>query len=323
MNSSTQDTGSAQAPAVSVIINCYNEAKHLPETLDSVFAQTFQDWEIIFWDNASTDGSSEIASSYGDRVRRFRSDTMVPLGRARKLAYDQSCGKYVAILDADDIWLPQKLERQVQLFESEPGLGMTYCDATYFDDDGDRLRLFALTRPHRGHVFGQLIAKNFIFSSSMMFSREALHYLGRAFDDRFSRAQDYDLSLRMAYHYPVDYIDAPLLRWRMSEPEDKPWKKSLVSRAEEVQSSLEALLDSYPDIRNNYQTELRSFYKNLDYGLGVVAWRNENRHEARSYLYRHLSDKKFALVYLCTFLMSCDRFYAFRVALRALTNGRL
>ena len=323
MNSSTLDTVPGQVPAVSVIVNCFNEAKHLPETLDSVFAQTFHDWEVIFWDNASTDGSSEIASSYGDRVHCFRSEAMVPLGRARKLAYEQSRGKYVAILDADDIWLPQKLERQVELFESDPQLGMTYCDAIYFDDGGDRHRLFALTRPHRGEVFGPLLAKNFIFSSTMMFSREALDHLGCAFDDKFTRAQDYDLSLRMAYHYHVDYVDAPLLKWRMSLLEDKPWKKSLVSRAAEVQESLEGLLENFPDIKNKYQAELKSFYKNLEYSFGVNAWQVGERSKARAHLSRYLTDKKFAFVYLCTFLFSSNMFYFFRTTLRDMTKGRL
>jgi glycosyltransferase involved in cell wall biosynthesis len=323
MNSSTLDTGSDQAPAVSVIVNCYNEAKHLPETLDSVFAQTFQDWEIIFWDNASTDSSSEIASSYGNRVRCFRGDTMVPLGRARKLAYEQCRGKYVAILDADDIWLPRKLERQVELFASDSRVGMTYCGVIYFDDSGERQRLFALTQPHRGKVFGQLLTKNFIFSSAMMFSREALDDLGCAFDDKFTRAQDYDLSLRVAYQYRVDYVDEPLLKWRMSLPEDKPWKKTLVSRAAEVQESLEGLLETFPEIKHNYRAELKSFYRNLEYSFGVSAWQAGDRSKARAHLSRHLIDRKFAFVYLCTFLLSFNMFYFFRIAVRDMTKGRL
>ena len=189
-------------PEVSVIINCFNEAGYLREALDSVFSQALTDWEIVFWDNASTDGSGDIAASYGDRVRCFRSDTMIPLGRARKLAYDETRGKYIAILDADDLWLPQKLESQAALFQADARLGMTYTDAICFDDRGDRHRLFKRAVPYRGNVFGQLITANFICSSTMMFRREALDQLGCAFDDRFYRAQDYDLTLRVAYQFP-------------------------------------------------------------------------------------------------------------------------
>ena len=165
-----------KTPEVSIIINCLNEAEYVAETLDSVFAQTFQDWEVIFWDNASSDGSGDIAASYGDKVRCFRSENTLPLGKARKAAYEQTRGKFIAILDADDLFMPQKLERQLELFQAEPEIGMTYCDSISFDGGGDRYRLFKLTTPQRGRVFGELLSKNFMFSSSMMFRREALEH---------------------------------------------------------------------------------------------------------------------------------------------------
>ena len=290
-------------PEVSIIVNCFNESSYLPETLDSVLKQTFSDWEVVFWDNASNDGSTEIAQSYGEKVRCFRSDTMVPLGRARKLAYDQTRGNYVAILDADDVWLPEKLERQLQLFQSNPDLGMAYCDATYFDEGGDRYRLFKLTRPYRGYSFGSLLAKNFIFSSTMMFRKSALEALDCAFDDKFSRVQDYDLTLRVAYHYPIDYVDEPLTKWRINDVSDKPWKKNLVPRVVEVQDCLETLLNRYPSIRTQYETELKVLFQAVDYNFGIVAWENGDTAEARKYLFRHWRDKKSAFVYLCTYLM--------------------
>ena len=309
-------------PEVSVIINCYNEAEFLRETLDSVFGQTFQDWEIVFWDNGSSDGSGEIAASYGERVRCFRSDPTVPLGRARKLAYEETRGDYVAILDADDIWRPQKLERQLELFRSDPQVGMTYCDATYFDDSGDRYRLFRRTTPHRGQVFGKLLAKNFIFSSTMMFRRDALTKLGHAFNDRFIRAQDYDLSLRVAYNFPIDYVDEPLLRWRINGTADKPYKTSLVPREAEIQSALEGLVESYPEIKLNYGAELRSLQKDIDYAFGVNAWQGRNLSQARSYFARHLSDKKFVFVYFCTLLVPLDLFVKVKNFYRNVTGKR-
>jgi glycosyltransferase involved in cell wall biosynthesis len=246
---------------------------------------------------------------------------MVPLGRARKLAFEQTRGDFFAILDADDVWLPQKLERQMELFDADADVGMTYCDALYFDDGGDRNRLFKLTVPHRGRVFGRLLSRNFIFSSTMMFRRAALDTVGGAFDDRFARAQDYDLTLRFAYHYPIDFVDEPLLKWRINGPADKPWKKSLVAREEEVKSSVETLIDAYPDIKTRYGVELGSLYKNIDYAFGVNAWRDGKRAEARRYLSRHLRSKKFAFVYFCTFLISFDFFYKVRVAYRDLTSS--
>ncbi|MDI6758016.1 MAG: glycosyltransferase family 2 protein, partial [Endomicrobiia bacterium] len=106
------------SPRVSVMMNCHNSARYLKEAIDSVYSQTFGDFEIIFWDNASTDSSAEIAKSYTDgRLRYFRSDEKTTLGKARNLALKKSEGEYVTFLDCDDIWLPEKLEKQVAAFE--------------------------------------------------------------------------------------------------------------------------------------------------------------------------------------------------------------
>ena len=101
------------SPAVSVIMNCLNAEPYLREAIDSVVAQTYPDWEIIFWDNASRDASGAIAKSYGERVRYFRGETTVPLGEARNLAIAEAKGRYLAILDCDDVWLPEKDRKSV------------------------------------------------------------------------------------------------------------------------------------------------------------------------------------------------------------------
>ncbi len=309
-------------PKVSIIVNCFNEARRLRETLDSVFAQTFENWEIVFWDNASTDGSGEIAASYGERVQYFRSESTIPLGSARKCAYEKTSGEYIAILDADDIWLPEKLERQLDLFDADPDVGLTYCDAIYFDDMSEGDRLFKLTSPCRGRVFGKLLAKNFIFSSTMMFRRSALDTLDQAFDDRFTRAQDYDLSLRTAYHYPIDYVDEPLAKWRINGLAEKPWKRSLPSREAEIKWAIENLINVYPRIKTDYGLELRTINGRLDYASAVNAWRDRGPSQARGYLSGHLWGKRFLLVYLCTFFLSFDAFYWLRINFRNVTTGQ-
>ena len=100
-------------PRVSVIMNCYNSDEHLRSALDSVMKQTWTDYEVIFWDNCSTDTSPQIARSYGDRVRYFRGTEKVPLGAGRNLAIARARGEYIAFLDCDDLWEPDKLERQL------------------------------------------------------------------------------------------------------------------------------------------------------------------------------------------------------------------
>ena len=91
------------APAVSVIMNCLNSSRDLREAMNSLMAQTFTDFEVIFWDNCSTDESPAIAQSYGEKVRYFRGESIVPLGEGRNLALAQARGRYLAFLDCDDL----------------------------------------------------------------------------------------------------------------------------------------------------------------------------------------------------------------------------
>ncbi|MEB3828453.1 glycosyltransferase family 2 protein, partial [Phormidium sp. CCY1219] len=103
-------------PLVSVIMNCYNGEKYLKEAIDSVYAQTYPNWEIIFVDNASVDQTAAIANSYDNRLKYFRNPLTVKLGESRNIACEHAKGEFLAFLDCDDIWMPDKLELQIPLF---------------------------------------------------------------------------------------------------------------------------------------------------------------------------------------------------------------
>ncbi|HEY9070161.1 MAG TPA: glycosyltransferase family 2 protein [Candidatus Ozemobacteraceae bacterium] len=107
-------------PLVSVIMNCYNSSAFLREAIDSVLAQTYRNWEIVFWDNQSTDESAAIVRSVRDpRVRYLYAPRHTRLGEARNLAVREARGEWIAFLDCDDLWTPDKLERQMALVDEE------------------------------------------------------------------------------------------------------------------------------------------------------------------------------------------------------------
>jgi glycosyltransferase involved in cell wall biosynthesis len=201
---------------VSVIMNCLNGEKYLHEAIDSVFAQTYQDWEIIFWDNASTDASAEIAKSYGKRVRYFRSEETYRLGKARNLAITEARGDYIALLDCDDLWLPEKLEQQVSLLDSDPVLGLVYSDSFVIDQHGNVLRkAFQRTRPPDGDPFmGLLTRPNFIPCLTVLMRRSVLEKVG-GFNPGLKYCEDFDLFVRIASGHAIAYLDAPLARFRL------------------------------------------------------------------------------------------------------------
>lgn len=123
-------------PLVSIIMNCYNSEKYLKETLESVYAQTYPNWEVIFWDNLSTDNSKNIACSFDHKVKYYRGDCFLPLGAARNMAISKAEGELLAILDCDDLWYPEKLSNQVSVFAQFPEIDLVYSNYKMLKEDG-------------------------------------------------------------------------------------------------------------------------------------------------------------------------------------------
>lgn len=204
---------------VSVIMNCFNGAAYLHEAIESVFSQTYGNWEIVFWDNCSTDGSGEIAKSFGERLRYFRSDRTMPLGEARNQATGRATGEYIALLDSDDIWLPTKLQRQVRLIESDTKVGLTYCDAFIVDRSGRTLDHFfqRIPPPPTDKTLAKLLAgPNFIPCVTIMARRSAV-FECEGFDPTLRFAEDIDLLVKLAQRFEVRYVPEPLAKFRLHE----------------------------------------------------------------------------------------------------------
>lgn len=128
-------------PTVSVVVPAYNAAAFVGRALDSILAQTFQDWEIVLVNDGSTDETEAVVNRYarriGRRLRCFRQPN-AGCGAARNRGIDAARGRFVAFLDADDEFLPRKLERQLGLFQARPELGLVFSDMALVDLDGQR-----------------------------------------------------------------------------------------------------------------------------------------------------------------------------------------
>jgi hypothetical protein len=164
---------------VSVIVNLFNGRATLAEAIDSVLAQSFADWELIVWDDCSTDGSASILDGYHDqRILYFRSETQVPLGQARQRAIEIARGEWIAFLDQDDLWLPRKLDRQLALARHKPDAALIYGRTVRFYANGterDYDQAHEYCNLPEGDIFADLFAKScFIAMSSAMFRRSAI-----------------------------------------------------------------------------------------------------------------------------------------------------
>jgi len=233
-------------PLVSVVINCLNGASYLREAVDSVYAQTFSDYEIIVWDNASTDNTGEIAQSYNHALRYFRGEKTIPLGAARNLALRQCQGEYFAFLDCDDIWEPRHLERLLEAF-TDDRIGLTYTDVLNVRNDREHpiCRLSEKLKPASGDVFFDMVGGVYVNPSMAMVRRSVLDDVG-CFDESYDFVEEAELFLRIARKYRFGYINEPLTVYRYHEGN---FSNRFVSQQAETLRFRAELLERYPDIR--------------------------------------------------------------------------
>ena len=120
-------------PLISIIMNCFNGEEFLKYSIESIIKQSYSNWEIIFWDNKSTDGSSKIVASYKDqRIRYFSAKKHTNLGVARSYALKEAQGELIAFLDVDDKWMERKLEKQVNKFRNKD-VAICYSNTLWFN----------------------------------------------------------------------------------------------------------------------------------------------------------------------------------------------
>ena len=203
-------------PLISVQINCHNGGQFLHKAISSVYLQTYKNWEIIFWDNASSDQSVKIARSFDQKVKFFSNKEKKNLGEVRDLASRKAKGKYLTFLDCDDEWLPLKLEEQVKLFQSNSKLGLVYGVANIINEKDKDLGLSNIKKIPKGNVFEDLLKENFIIFSSAMVEKKKFFNSG-GFPKKFRDSTDYWTFLKIAQKFEIDALDEVCCKCRVHQ----------------------------------------------------------------------------------------------------------
>jgi len=201
-------------PLVSVIINCLNGQEFLKKAIDSILYQSYQNWELIFWDNNSVDKTKEIVNSYNDnRIKYYLSEKTYPLGQARNLAITKTKGDFLTFLDCDDWWELNRLENIIDKF-TDNKVGVVYSNGYVFNQESDKYRCFYYLKPKEGWLFKSLIARYNIYMPSTIFRKEALEGLDYIFNPNFSMIEEAELIIRLAKTWKIAYVDKKLCYWR-------------------------------------------------------------------------------------------------------------
>lgn len=204
-------------PRVSALITSYKHERWLKECVDSALGQTHEDLEVIVVDDNSPDSSPEILRSYGDRIRLVLNSENRGTYGVLDQALAMATGEFVAVLNSDDVWEPEKIARQVA------GIGdcvLSYTGGMFIDDDGAEIHGepmgFPMPTSLPAHPFAQLIHNNFMIASSAMLRTSVARDVG-GFDDEFKNLGDWNMWLKMAEKGCVSFAEGKLARYRVHE----------------------------------------------------------------------------------------------------------
>jgi len=243
-------------PLVSVVINCYNGERFLKEAIDSVYSQSYNNWEIIFWDNSSTDNSSLIAKSYDNRLRYYYNKNNVPLGEARNKAVTFCKGDFICFLDTDDIMCPNKLECQLPLFKNKK-VGIVSSQTFVFKDS----KVLCIRPDYKnipvGNIFSKIIENYFLSIDSVIIRKTAFDNIlgGYIFNEDFKISEEADLFTRILFNWHFDFYPAPLSKRRIHS--NNLTKNNINELINENIKFIENLYYLIPNFKIKYKKSIR------------------------------------------------------------------
>ena len=264
-------------PLVSVIIPTHNSAQYLCEALDSVLTQTFKDYEVLVVDDGSQDQTKDLLDQYYPMVRYTFQPHSGP-ARARNNGIQQATGEFIAFLDADDIWLPTKLERQVAHLQQNPDTACVFTEHGLFDSKGVfRHSVGKRTLLMKGDLIRNIFRHDGVATPTVMVRKTVLADVGY-FDEELITAEDENLWMRIAMRHRIDLIDEVLALCRVRE--------GSLTRSDQifigVKKHLEVLDCKYPDLRRRLDGLIERKHALLHFERGLEYFSSNRFAEART-----------------------------------------
>jgi glycosyltransferase involved in cell wall biosynthesis len=201
---------------VTVVMPVYNGSRYLSESIESVLAQTFHDYEIVCVDDGSTDDSVALLGAYGQRIRVVRQEN-AGQSAARNAGVRLARGEYIAFLDQDDVWYPSKLQNQVAVLQAQPDVVLVHCNFDRIDERGQMLERGAGISERMSALassMGQLIGEALIFPSAMMIRKDAYERIG-GFHHALQGFEDFDLMARLTQQGRFVMVEERGMAYRM------------------------------------------------------------------------------------------------------------
>lgn len=270
---------------VSVIIPAYKGAAFIAQSIDSVLAQSYPDIELIIVNDGSPDNSAAIIQPYlvDPRVKYIEQQN-AGVAAARNTGIRDAAGEYIALVDQDDLWLPDKLARQVEYLDAHPEIALVHSNIYFVDEAGERIPNpeWAWVAPSSGRVLPELVQRNSICTCTVLMRKSALEQAG-LFRQELAPADDWDLWLRIAARHPIGFVDAVTACYRV-HPENE--SRNLLKMQEAEIRVVETFMREYPGAVGTAITRAKLFSL---YSEAARLLERFGRHaEARGYWLRAL-----------------------------------
>ena len=197
-------------PLVSILMNCYNGESYLKESLNSIVNQTYKNWELIFWDNKSQDESVKIFKAYDEkRFKLFHASKHTILYEARNLAIQKTSGEFIAFLDTDDIWLPDKLAKQVEIFKNKE-IGLVYSNFWMLSDNLlFKKKIFRKKRLPTGNTLKSILSDYAVGLSTIIVRKEKIKNLKNVFNTNYDLLADFDFVINFSIDNNFGCVQEP------------------------------------------------------------------------------------------------------------------
>ncbi len=278
---------------VSILMNGYNSQEYLKEAIDSIYAQTFKDWEIIFIDNCSTDDTKMIVESYSNKIKYYKTDKNIPLGAARNFGLKYCTAKYIAFLDTDDIWLEDKLSKQVIIMDDNEEYQLCYGGVIYINEESTIIGNM-IPKAKSGDVFAQQLKRYEINMQSVILRNNNIK-----FNKELRHSPDFDLFMDIAANRKVFVIKDFIVKYRKL-------KNSLTSKNidvwwSEMKYTIDRIFETNKELKLKHEKEYKLVYSKIGYNKARYLISIGNCKEASIELSKH---KLSGTVYFVLFILS-------------------
>jgi glycosyltransferase involved in cell wall biosynthesis len=199
---------------VSIIIPTYNRSALLPRAIQSVINQTYRDWELLIIDDGSTDNTKDVVDEFikkDSRIKYLYQENSGGPAKPRNVGIRESTGEFIIFLDSDDEMLPEKIAKQLTVFDRSDNIGFVGCHVFVIETNKiPRIEKIS----HEGNVLGDLLLGDFIWScSNVMVRKDCFLKNNILFDEKMKYSDDWDMWIQLSKKYDFDYADAPLMRY--------------------------------------------------------------------------------------------------------------